>query len=377
MPVETNLLMNLWCLLFYIYVFSRYYTPIITSNKKDDVVSWKGLGLLFFLYTMTSFINGDYFNYIRWIDLALNSPYSNVEPFYKELLTIINSNYLVFRTVVWGGALLLFIRTVQRLEIPVSLSLFVLFAIFVLLFSYARATLAMAVYFYGVSFFIAPFKNNRIVSFIIAAALVLLSRSFHSSAIVMIAITPIIFLSSNILNSKSHLFFFLLGFGTFLFLYLPHIYSSSMITEAESERLQHYSEKEAINYSFWGIIGNILEYSRFYLPLAIVGRMLFSKNGQKLHSHDRHVATIASFSMTYFYLALMLDFISLLFLALNPIENFTLFYRILYMSMIPLTIAISGAAYLHIISNKQLQFIINLGLIRALYSLLYGVYSYL
>lgn len=96
-------------------------------------------------------------------------------------------NYIIFRCIIWGIALFFFNRTLNNLKINKSIALFFFCSIYLIYFSYARATLAIIMMCYGYSYL---WKNQRAISItnntwgIIWIAL---SFFFHKSAILGIA----------------------------------------------------------------------------------------------------------------------------------------------------------------------------------------------
>ena len=103
----------------------------------------------------------DWFAYQRIVKDYDFTPgaYHHMEPIYGFIIRIVNRNYLLFRIIVWGGAFLLVGLTFKRFEINQNVSIFLLVTAFLLTFNYARATLAMACYYYGLSFLIKPIKE--------------------------------------------------------------------------------------------------------------------------------------------------------------------------------------------------------------------------
>ena len=100
---------------------------------------------LMLLFCLFSFWGTDWYGYLNYFT-AVKSGWEDrvpMEDVYIWLMEVLPS-YLLFRFIVWGGALLLLLKSVSNFEINKKLFLFLFCSIFLIWFTYARASLGMA-----------------------------------------------------------------------------------------------------------------------------------------------------------------------------------------------------------------------------------------
>lgn len=145
------------------------------------------------IFVLFSFCDGDNFHYIKWFYYANNNgdiiDTAPQEAVYQLLSFYFKGNYFLFRILVWGSSILIFCITSKRLKIPPRVSIICLYCLFIPLFSYARATLGMCIYFCGFSFLIKPNKHFRFFNLLFGIFLILVSSIFHRSMLVLIILT--------------------------------------------------------------------------------------------------------------------------------------------------------------------------------------------
>lgn len=316
--------MYIFCSIYYLFVSfyykAKYITPKYTSNKLDIT-----LFFLVFVYILLSFINGDYWHYREFV-INNDEFWKPSEEIYEVIANAVGRHYLLFRCVVWGLALFVFLKIVKKYNLNSNSTLYYIFTVYIIIFSYARATLAMAIFFCGFSFlFNTNTRKNRNV--LIGLAIMLSSYFFHHSMLALIVLSLFCFLPANkyiyvtlfcllpiIASLIGTIFQNFIGFGI-----------DSM--ELVYRKLEGYSEYEALEKSLLETIRSIWLYSLFYIPFFISSWILLFKRPKEIPSYIYKL-----YSITY---AIMLFATSLLFLGF---DNNIMFYRFLYMSMIPLTI---------------------------------------
>ena len=203
-PVEPTPTLTFWCVCLYLFVVTcskyAFVNPLYpTSSRPRAGAPFLVVGVV--LFAVTPFCTGDFFHMIDFVegttvefDLSETSHY---EVPYQWIAIFCGGNYWIFRLVVWGGAILLFALTAKRVGIDYRLALFIIFVISSLNFSYARSTLAQAIYFFGLSFFIRPTgKYSQIVGYAIGLLIILQAPFFHRSMWALVAITPLFFAPS-------------------------------------------------------------------------------------------------------------------------------------------------------------------------------------
>lgn len=317
-----------------------------------------------FLFVITCSLDGDFYHYQQMVKNYnfLPGASNHGEPIYKYIIGLIDRNYLLFRIIVWGGALMLYKKTLKNLGLNVNHTLFVMFALYILVFSYARASLAMAVYFWGLSICITSKTNSYI-----GIAIICCSYCFHHSIIIAIAITPVIFIKINkkilILSLIVIPLLFLLLKGTIQQI----MFDGTILNNEEVQgKLELYSNREISAVNWKGMIYEFSGYLTFFLPFLLCINTLYLKKNNYIPIYIQILLKIT--------FALIL--ISVMFLFLD-IQGKVFFYRILYMTFIPLSIItyyIYSSGY---IKKKTFCRIINIGIIAQLYRLFYSIYLYM
>jgi hypothetical protein len=123
----------------------------------------------------------------------------------------------------------------------------------------------MAVYFFGLSFLCKPLKGNKFIGYIIGIGLILLSRYFHNSAIIMMMITLVIFVP---INKKIVILLFILtpillsSFSNYFYTILD----SGEMGEDITAKLNTYNELERDALGISGYMINTLQFLSFYIP---------------------------------------------------------------------------------------------------------------
>ena len=179
----------------YLFILLKYWN---FRRIKSDNGDSKMLFLLVCLFAVCSFYNGDYFHYEQVVRNVL--PFSErfgLEDFYGYLINFTHHNYLLFRIVVWGGALLLVVFIAKLYDASIYGVIYFLFALYMSTFDYSRASLGMAVYFMGLSVFTN--KTNVILK-LLGLVVIVSSYFFHRSIAILIVLTVFIYQSIDILS---------------------------------------------------------------------------------------------------------------------------------------------------------------------------------
>lgn len=109
------------------------------------------------------------------------------EPFY-EWLTYYTPNYFIWRTIIWGLAVFLMIKTIKRLKVNYNATFIFLTLIYVLSFYKLRNVLGFSVMFWGLSLIISPDKKNRRLCIMSGILYIVLSFWCHKTMIMSIAL---------------------------------------------------------------------------------------------------------------------------------------------------------------------------------------------
>lgn len=354
------LLMYLICLLYSHRLSNAWNIVTIKKIPSSSIIFFVSFVGFFFI---TNCMNGDFFHTMGKVHAFQNTDlyFFNGEPIYREITKFVNNNYLLFRSIVWGGAFVFFCITTRRMRIPLFLAVSTLCISYSIIFCYARVTAAMAVYFFGISFFCSPYKY-KLVGYIIGLSLIYFSWQFHTSALIMILMTFVIFLPvkkwsivavvlvTPIIASylKDYFFLFAMDEDT---------------DEFMSNKLLNYSEREVVT-GFVRQITNLLTYASIYVPLYFCYKLIFSKN--EILKKDHSVIFLFKVSFGLAYAATTFLFFGETF--------YTFFYRILNMTMIPISLLLSKLYADRKLSNRLFLYCIIIGMVSQLVQYSYMIY---
>lgn len=330
-----------------IFLYWRRYTSNSQNSNRPSV-----FGLLFTIFLVFAFDGGDFYNYYNFIH---NRDLENLEIVYHYILRAINYNYLVFRLIVWGGALCLFQETVSRFGLEKQRTSFFLFAAFISVFDYARASLAMSVFFWGVSFLLIP-KSNKVISFILGISLMIASVFFHHSMLIALVAA---FISLFIPMDRKYILIILVVFlllSSFFGTWLNSIVGASLFNDAINNKIEGYSIQEYDNYfSVYEWIRRYIEYGVFFIPFIITCYKYY---------YQRNSVPSSFHGLFKICFVLILFAVSVL---LIPNLTFVLFYRILFLCMIPVVILFCHCEQSGYISNGTYKSVLFLGIIYLLF----------
>ena len=178
----------LFCLVFYLYLS---FSSLLFIKKKGTIfLTW----LLIVAFCVFSYFAGDWFNY-KVLLPYITSDYK--DPIYYYFAVFVKRDYLLFRLLIWGIATFLVYLTSWKLNLRKNITAFIFIWTFLPTFCYARASLAMASYFCGLSFIVSKSKYSKIIELIIGISLIFLSFLFHRSFLPVIVVTPLVFVKIN------------------------------------------------------------------------------------------------------------------------------------------------------------------------------------
>lgn len=282
------------------------------------------------------------------------------EPIYRHIISLVNRNYLLFRIIVWGGAFLLSCMTFKRMDINTNVAIYFLVSVFLLRFNYARATLAMASYFMGLSLLLRPNKNRRILSYSLAVLFFVGAYEFHFSMLPVLLLTLVAFLPLD----KPYVLIILLISLPLLATYISnHFYIIDLLEdETIANSFSRYTEREGVTSNFLGIIANIIMYGAFVIPILITTLIVvrFNKHIDIYIIRMYRVAISIVFFASSF---LFMEFQSLIFV-----------YRYLFMTFLPLTIMCVYFYQRKMMSKSVFSFIVMWGIISNIQPLFTGLY---
>jgi len=358
---DINLTLSLYCstLFFIIVIFNLGFA----INKKQESISNGREFLLFLLiavFAVTDFLDGDFFHYKEVVQEFSIFSIIDVEEVYLLLIPAIDKNYLLFRIIIWGGALLFFCLTAKRYTNRYFLSLCTLSFMYLLLFSYARASLAMCLFFYGLSYYLKPLRH-KYFGWLVGIVFIILSPLFHSSAWAAIALLPFLFFPINkyTIGMIILLFPFLVVISQNIL--FPLLLDTSLSNDRMNQKLAGYAVKQKEYGSAYRLLGTI-RYLTFYISLIILTVVLFFRNNRVKSSCKRLYKMI---------LGIILAATVFLFFDL---DNLVFYYRILYWAIIPIVFLVTICYIEGYLSKKAYSLIILLGLFSQGSQCIYEIY---
>ncbi|MBR5105889.1 MAG: hypothetical protein IKU93_05570 [Alistipes sp.] len=375
----TNFYLNLYCFLLYCVLLFISLRGNVTNLYVQE--SYKGRTLLLagglLLFALSSFIGADFFhcyeNMAEYKNQAFGDQEIGLEAFYQYLIYYTNGNYFLFRLVVWGGSLALIISAARKFGVDIYNTLFVVLAGFVIIYSYARATLAMSVFFMGVVTICSSVDSKKkFLQIIIGIAVLASSIYFHRSMLPMMAVALLwLLLPGKKKLSKYSLWLFpvvVLIFSIVLKMAFEEMLAIANAVEDETgtfSKAELYSEQEAAETNANGYIRLVLQYSTFYLPMLLISNAMRSDKVLQIVDNK----AIWLYQMTYIIFAFATSFLLL------DMDSTTMFYRYLFMSFIPLSILIVYMKNIGVLAIKQYYWIIAIFIASNFLQMFVDVYA--
>lgn len=330
--------------------------------------------LLCFVFCLFSFWGADWFgNLIAYKNAQLyGNEHSHYEEVYVWIIQSLPDGYLYFRTVVWGGALFLFFKTIKMLPLSFDLALLIFCSAWLPLFSYARVSLAMAIMFYGGAWYYSHNGLRGAFVKILSIAIVLVAIFFHKSAVFGVLAILIAIFSKKINRKWIYVYICLYPF----MVYFVQIYMGDFMTinadvseegiEAYTAAGQNYLSADSKTHG----LGTELQLFLEHLPLYILAYFCYKLIQSPIYI--RIPDNIKIFIKSFFLIILMASVFMLDF----GVNTDTIYSRLMRFSIIPGVIVL---AYFY--QNKLYKEwpgrIYNLAYFSMMYSLVYVTYTIL
>ena len=323
------------------------------NNRQSRTITW----MLVVVFLLFAYWDTDYFSFRKLFYTSLED---FRDPLYYYLSLVSFDSYAIFRLIIWGTALLLYKKASDRYGIAPNISIYVFVIFFLLTFSYARVSLGMAMYFYGLSFLIKPHPTNRFWGFVWSMLFICGSYFGHRSMLVLIALTPLVALP---LNKKTLIGLTLVGITTsgLAATLLTDIISGSLALGdnigAAGEAAEQYANIEIeMEYNWKFSLMRNLRFCSIYIAMAFIAwKLSFSKLSTEVAPEMRRLATI-SYAILLF---------SVSFLMMPSWGADVIGYRYLYMMGLPLCTLIAYLASKGFISKKVLSILLLLAFLYA------------
>lgn len=367
-PKDYDFGQNVYCLLLYAFLMVytyRYnvdYKTVSFRNAKE--LTWILIGG-FGLYCLTSFNDHDYYAYYKVVDAMRVWPEfpTHLEEVYIKIMAFAHYNYLGFRLIIWGSAIALYCWTAKTIKLNISHAVFVLAACYFDLFGYARASLAMAFVFCGYALFS---QSTSIVKRILGVLIFICAWFFHRSIFVAMALMVVMpFVPFNRNTMRIIIIALPLIIIAVRLLFADMLNTALLMDEDQVSRMGRYAEKAGSQLNLMGKIRSVFEYGRFYVPLYICITAC---------SKYQSTGLIPKITMAFTKAAtgIVLIGTSMFFIGL---ETNVFAYRIMYMSMIPLSLSVTSLYKNNLITRKEFLWCIGVGIAGVSYILLYSVYA--
>lgn len=311
--------------------------------------------ILILLLCLFPIYSGDYIHYHGKLFLYEKYGFTDMESIYGYIISLVNLEYILFRFIVWGSALVILNLLFKRLVSPYNNISFAFFAIWgILFYAYPRVSLALSIFFFGYSFFAKPLRNRK-AGYILGLILLASSTLFHKSLFELLLLVPFSFIKL----TKTRLILYTIGLFVCVFIINKYVFSGSLLLQA-TDNIE-YLNMEAYDYTTGQIIVNLaIRIPLMIMIFLIVRGIYITKRVQP----DKTLKAFVTFMVLISLLALMWLFCN--------IQNQVPFYRTLYMVFIPLSIAMA-----YIYRSKLRQTTINYSLIFYLSCNLWLVYCLL
>lgn len=345
------------------YIVLKYiYKPALTSTNRFSNHR-KNYGIcIILLICVFAVQDTDYFHYETALSAMQQGAILHFEDAYYIIGEIVQYNYLLFRFVVWGCALSLFLVTIKRFNVPIAVVLFFFVTMYLTKFSYARASLAMSIGLFGFSFVVKPIRW-RYVSYVIGVSVIAVSLLFHKSAVFMFPIYLLSLFRMNRYTICISVILFPLGF------YLISEYGIALLMGADegdliAESAQGYLMKDTQKSGIAALILKVLSRTPYYIFLFIMIKGIMDNLYTSIPTYQRAIVNVSIYVISF----------ASLFLFDYSVNTTIMYYRFLYYSILPLSIVIPILFNMKKYS-KMVKISCTMGFYAVVYEILYSFYN--
>ncbi len=364
---EPSVYTALFALCSYLFIYIKGYNTFIQGRSVINTEHSFTPGIIFLFYILISIhcINGDFFHLMESVhQYNLDNPAENhQEPIYTFIAKLFNRNYLLFRLTVWGMAILGIRVIYQKLRINFSFGLWIFLVCYAILFAYARASAAMALYFCGLVLLIND--NTSIVKRLFGIGIILISYEFHRSMLILILLTPLAFVPL-----KKTFFYISIAALPLIIMLVRSTFSNVLgdVSILDDEYLQRkmdsYSIRESDGTSLRTQLMDGIKYASVYIPFVVSAYYIVIKKTAMTLSKGQYRLFVYTF-----WLFIITTSVSYLDLEVN-----TFFYRMLYMALIPSTAIFVWLIQCRAISKALAMRIIYVAMASQLLNYFYMIY---
>lgn len=339
-----------WCLYMVVFVYAVWKT-ILSAPKDKRYVEISKLIILFFTgYTVFYCVNPDYFRYRDWI-YGRDFDFWNKEYFYVYLVLFcrllpFDYPFEVFRLIVWGGAVVIAYFTFRKYRemLAPCLTILFLFVLYSNTFCYARASLGMAVYFFGVALILL--SKKKLITFL-GIGVAISSVIFHHEMLIGIAVLPCLLIPFE-RKQVTFLSVFLLIIAIIVISYVNShlgIFDALFDNDDLSSKIENFNDAEQGKFR----LSTLVKYLNFFYPIYLITKCFWkNKVPQSIAGMYRITYAIIMITVAFmFVFGLRSVFV----------------YRVLYILMIPQALLIGYCYCNGYLKNRQLVIMLSLSLL--------------
>lgn len=318
------------------------------------------------LFLLFAYWGGDYFHYLDgYNNIKSDSGFeSSFESVYYWIAAV-SPSYFFFRLWIWGSCFALVVLVFKKLRIPVHLGIVFFVSLALLRISYARASLAMAIMYYGLALFEAN-RRSFLVS-IIGIAVIASSYFFHKSAYFGIAMVFASIVMSIVykkgVNWIGIAVFFIAAF-VLVYLNIDNLMMASsedMNSTYSVDIAQKYLGRDVSERGWGGQIRDFLEMVPHYMGLLLYIRLYRKKA----------IIDMPRAVQVFVYLFLMILLVASVFAFDFGLNTFFLYQRFMRFNTIPLSV-FTAYCYSRNIERKWCSYIFFIGIFVSLFTLYYS-----
>ena len=357
---------------FNLFLILMIYLTLKKSLRKPFIVlksNYKLAKILCLIFCLFSFWGMDWFHYQESFERIKLGGFSHLEDIYVWIINNLSPNYLIFRVIIWGSALLLFFRILKYVNVSKDLALLFFGVIYIIWFSYARVSLAMAIIYYAFALLSLKEKRNK-MTYILSIGLIILSFYFHKSSLFLIAVTGFVYIIRKF--PKKALLLLLISFPLIVVFVQTQI-ASFMISDIDTTEGdlssymasgQNYMNRESDVRGIAAIIRTFLEISPYYIVSFILYKLMRSKL----------ISEIPNDIKSFMLLQIVIVVFSSVFAFDLGANTNVLYGRFLRFAAIP-TVIVLAYLYQHKFYRKLTNCALLLAVLGSTYSLLYAFYT--
>lgn len=304
--------------------------------------------LLILIFVLYAFWDTDYFSFRYIFHTSLEG---FRDPFYYYISLISFNSYTIFRLLIWGTALLLFVKSTKQLNIPTNITAFIFAVFYLLSFSVGRISLGICSYFLGLTLLVNPGRNKMLQTI---SGILLIAASYwgHRAMMVPIVLTPLILIKP---QKWQIVAFMVIGIvvGRFASSFLTGLIAGDIAinsgTAAEEALLDYATNENELVMNWKFALTSKLRWYSIYLLIGYSAWMcFFSRKRMQIAPYIKRI-TIHSFGI--FILAANL-------LIFDTIGANEIGERLLLILCVPMILVLSYLRKTNICSPKMLIFLL-------------------